>query len=291
MSTPYGINEMLAYPVAGGGAVPVDSAYEILQIDRKYVIVDSSKPNIRMFQNDDPRLAVIRPEFKDGKLILSTSPEFKDPELFGRCEIPLNGFSPEIHILERLKGSAYKEKRTFEARRSRDPKVNAWLEELLGGPGYSLMRIERTNNGGNPSRFDMNNSFHLVNKRSLELLNEGISNSDSPANVVPLDRFRGNFVIDGDPEKLDPEELRWKVVGLEGFSFEVKPTVRCVYTQTDQNSGELMKAVNPQPLKFLQASENRESWNSSFGVYLMLQTAGGAEFSAIKVGSEIDVKE
>ncbi len=277
------IKELLAYPVAGGGAMSVENGAELLQVDRRYVVANMNNLSERLYQNRHPLLSVIRPEItSDGSLILSVSSEYEDPERFGQLVIPLDGFSPTLQPMEKLSGSATAYPRHFEAQLNADPKVSDWLSALLGGGPYNLARIERGKAGSGLSRLDMNDCFHLVDERSLNLLNLALmGNGDIVA--IPMNRFRGNFITDGPDTWVTPEDLRWKVVKIEGFVFAVTPTQRCVYVTKDQNTGETM---GKEPLAYL-AKAGSSVWDACFGVYLHLNTHGGADFSAIRVGSVV----
>lgn len=84
--------------------------------------------------------------------------------------------------------------------------------------------------------------FMLISQSSLDDLNERIysgNTDDSNYSVIPMERFRPNFVIEGgEPYQEDD----WKEISIGKTRFDlVKRCARCVIPTTDQRTGKRTK--------------------------------------------------
>ena len=157
--------------------------------------------------------------------------------------------------------------------------VNAWLSELLDGD-FRLVYMNSLDARptdpdfsakGDHVSFADGYPILLTNERSLELLN---SKLETP---IGMDRFRANFVIDGD---VPFEEDNWQRIRIGEVELKVvKPCARCQVITTDQNTGERSK----EPLRTL--STFREVNNRVlFGVNAIPVNSG-----TVSVGDRLEI--
>lgn len=114
--------------------------------------------------------------------------------------------------------------------------------------------------------------FLLTNQASLDDLNK------KSTSFIPMDRFRTNFVIEGN----EPfEEDNWKKIKIGKYIFYVvKPCERCVVTTIDQGQG---KSFDKEPLKTL-STYRKIDGKVIFGQNLIPESSGYLE-----VGDKVEI--
>lgn len=114
--------------------------------------------------------------------------------------------------------------------------------------------------------------FLLTNKASLDDLNK------KSTSFIPMDRFRTNFVIEGNKPF---EEDNWKKIKIGKYIFYVvKPCERCVVTTIDQGQG---KSFDKEPLKTL-STYRKIDGKVIFGQNLIPESSGHLE-----VGDKVEI--
>ncbi|AUY48688.1 MOSC N-terminal beta barrel domain-containing protein [Streptomyces sp. CB01881] len=129
----------------------------------------------------------------------------------------------------------------------------------------------------------------LTSTGSLDELNALIA-EDHPGGheVLPMERFRPNVVVDG----AEPwAEDGWRRIRIGALTFKVvKPCGRCVITTTDQESGERR---GPEPLRTL-ARHHKLLKKAAFGQNLIPERPAGTEgdvLGTLRIGDEVEVLE
>ncbi len=228
------ITALNIYPVKSCKGVALERARIAatgLEHDREWLIVRSDGRFVT--QREEPRLALISPSMKEGRLRLA---------------------APGVEALE-VDAAFVREPVEVVCWGDRCAAFDAglpaarWLETFLGAP-YRLVRFdprhlrassaEWTQGIQAPNQFTDGFPFLVISQASLDDLNGRL------ASPLPMNRFRPNIVIDGvDAFGEDGiHELRG-----EGYTLRiVKPCTRCAITTTDQTRGERM---GDEPLRTL----------------------------------------
>ena len=119
--------------------------------------------------------------------------------------------------------------------------------------------------------------FLLTSEASLQALQARIAETGDDS-LIPMARFRSNFVIRGAPADAEDE---WQSVEIGGIRFDIlKPCTRCMITTLDQATG---ASSGPEPLRTLSAYR---LWRGKpiFGQNLVARGTG-----QLRVGQRVDV--
>ena len=170
------------------------------------------------------------------------------------------------------------------------PEADAWLCRVLGRPGLQLVRCVdpswRALNpdhsvAGDHTAYADGYPVTLASRASLRQLHDWMSQSavargETLPELLPVERFRANVVIDGDLEPF--VEDTWATVRIGGVGFRVaKPVDRCVMTTIDNDS----LATGPEPLRTL-ARHRRWDGKTWFAIQLIPDGTG-----PVHVGDEV----
>lgn len=248
------------YPVKSAGGVPQRS-WDIdgfgLRYDRRWMVVNADGDFLS--QRIHPKLALVRPELRDGTLVLRAPPL---PELAiptapdGAESIRVTVWGGET--LGTLVSAA----------------ADEWFGTLVGhGCRFVFMRDEtvrpvRTDYAfdGERTSFTDGFPFLLITEGSLADLNRRLP---SP---LPMNRFRPNLVVTG----AEPfAEDGWRRIRIGPVTFRVaKPCPRCVMTTVDQTLG---IPTSTEPLRTLATFRRNAEGQVEFGQNLLHAGTGRIE--------------
>ncbi|MFF2045193.1 MOSC domain-containing protein [Kitasatospora sp. NPDC058170] len=250
--------------------------------DRRWMLADATGRFVS--QRENAALGRIRTELStDGTLIL-TAPGGS------RIEIPAPAAAAGDPVAEvEVWGTRF---RAAEAVKE----AHEWIAEHLGE--YRLVHLDDPRARPVDPEFSrpgdtvsMADGFPLLltTTASLDALNTLIS-ADHPEGheILPMDRFRPNVVVDG----TEPwAEDGWRRIRIGELTFRVvKPCGRCVITTTDQESGERR---GPEPLRAL-ARHHKLLKKASFGQNLIPERPAGTEgdvLGTLRLGDPVEVLE
>lgn len=235
-----------------------------LLYDREWMVTDEEGRFLT--QREEPRMALIGTDFRDGGLVL---------EAPGMGELPAGALLP----------GAEGEAEVWEDRvrvEDQGEEAAAWLSAFLGRPcrlvraSLSFRRDVRL--GGEAVAedgvaFADAFPFLLLTEASLSDLNARL-----PA-PVSVERFRPNLVVEG----AEPyAEDRWRLLRIGSLEFRlVKPCARCSIPSVDPATGERGR----EPLAALAAYRRREG-----KVLFGMNAVHGGE-GVLAVGDEVEVLE
>ncbi|MGM1051618.1 MAG: MOSC domain-containing protein [Pseudomonadota bacterium] len=275
------ITQLNIYPVKSLGGISLDAAQltaEGLAWDRRWMVVDDMGRFVT--QRQLPRMAQVRPHREDDALVLC-HPEAEP------LRVPLS-----TKATERLPVYVWEDRceALDEGGEARD-----WLARVLGdlrGSGLRLVRFapnhrrrvepdflaagEQVHTG-----FADGYPFLVATTASLAMLNRALEASGGE--VLPMDRFRPNIVIEG----AEPfAEDGWREIAADGWRLGLrKPCQRCKITTVDQQNGEIRHPG--EPLKTLMALKPGLAWKGAlFGQNTILLEGEGA---TIAVGDSLMV--
>lgn len=143
--------------------------------------------------------------------------------------------------------------------------VNAALSEFLGEPVYLVSMDSESHRQtdaafGDPRQVSFADGFPylITTTASLAAL------SETAGDMIPMERFRPNIVIETDTPWLEDE---WTTLEIEGQRFDlVKPCTRCVITTLDQNTGEKVGQSTMQALVKTRARSGAWGRGVVFGI-------------------------
>lgn len=229
------LSQIWLYPIKSCAGVALEQA-ELepmgLRGDRRWMLVDEE--GTFLSQRALPAMATIRPELRDGGLVVrhgSSSLELRTPGA--------DAGELEVRVW----------RDTVRARAAGD-EADRWLRAILGRevrlvhlPDESVREVDQ--DYGRPGdRVSFADGFPLllISEASLEALNARLEVA------LPMQRFRPNLVVRG----CEPfAEDDWSTFEIGGLRLEgVKPCSRCSITTIDQERGVL---AGPQPLRELSA--------------------------------------
>lgn len=98
-------------------------------------------------------------------------------------------------------------------------KVSEWLSLVLGRPNLKLIR---QNSDGGELSFSSQAQYLLINRTSVRWLIDQIPEDSDCDKKTILNRFRGNFIVDGADAF---EEIDWRRIVIGKTFFEVKQLV------------------------------------------------------------------
>ncbi len=229
--------------------------------DRRWMVVDEE--SIFLSQRELPRMSLIKPEMKDGRLSIN-APNM--PTL----EVPFEA--------DGARSSARVWGDVVETTAAGD-EANGWFSEFLRFPCRLVRLPDDAVRSIDPDFADPEDRVHLadgfpfllISEASLENLNERL---DTP---LPMNRFRPNLVVRG----IEPfAEDGWKEIRIgEMFFRVVKPCARCAITTVEQTTGEKGK----EPLTTL-AAFRKVGGEVMFGQNLIHESPG-----VLRVGDGVEV--
>lgn len=163
--------------------------------------------------------------------------------------------------------------------------AHAWFSKLVGTDVRLVYLDDPTRrpvtpqHGRSTDRVSFADGYPLlvVNRASLDRLNEWLLAADEVPEALPMNRFRPSIVVDGADAWAEDDWPRLRI-GDVGFRV-AKPCDRCVVTTIDQDTGRPGRG----PLRML-AKRHRIGKALAFGQYLIPDGVG-----PIKVGDEVRV--
>ncbi|MGB7068281.1 MAG: MOSC N-terminal beta barrel domain-containing protein [Pyrinomonadaceae bacterium] len=262
------LTEINIYPVKSLKGIALDSSVveqRGLRHDRRWMLVD--KANKFMTQRDHPKMASITIELR-GSVVVARSG--KSTIEFGYE--PDNGRSAMVEVWSsKVKASIY------------DDTVGRWFSDTLRiDCDLAAMNTESrrpvnadfaVHSGEDAVSFADGYPFLLIGEGSLADLNSRLDV------VLPMDRFRPNFVVAGSGPF---EEDKWKRIRIGTTEFHiVKPCGRCVITTVDQSTGNV---DGPEPLRTL-ASYRKQDGMVMFGQNLIAEDHG----AEVRIGDSFEI--
>jgi len=229
------VSSLIYYPIKACRGFEVDSAIVErmgLQNDRRMMVVTPAGKYLT--QREHPKLALVTPTLKDGKVTLS-APNY-DSIQFGTQS---TGTSQPVSIWKSKGVQAI----------DQGDEAAQWFSEWLRTPvrlvhiaeGYKrLVNEEYMVNADDHTGFSDGYPILITSEEGLQDLNTRL---EVP---VPMNRFRPNIVVKGGDAFM---EDRWNRIRLGGVQLAVvKPCARCVVTTIDKDTLEKSK----EPLKTLE---------------------------------------
>ena len=261
----YTLSEINIYPIKSLGGIGLQTA-EVeergLKFDRRWMLVENENKFIT--QREHPQMALLQVAIEEAGL--SIKHKIKNTE---KLFIPFNYVHPETRDViiwnDLVSGSFY------------DQSIDEWFSDILNVKCRLVHMPDSTIRKVNPERaknkivsFADGYPFLIIGQASLKDLNSRL------AEHLPMNRFRPNLVFTGGKPY---EEDRWKNFKIGGAKFRaVKPSVRCVITTTNQETGDRTH----EPL--LTLSKYRKINNGViFGMNLVCESTG-----KIKLGNNIE---
>lgn len=265
---------LATYPVKSCYRVEVAAA-EVepwgLAGDRRWLIVDGDAKLIT--QRETPQLGRIRPEPRDGGLLLRAA---------GAQDLwvphPSGDTTDVRHFFMSIAATP--------AGRPAD----RWISEVIGRPATLVYLDDPTRRPVDPEygepgdRVSFADGYPLLlaNAASLDAVNDWLV--EAGEEPVPMTRFRPNVVVSGAPAWAEDGWIGGRVV-IGDVSFRVpKPCSRCVLTTVDPETGEKGR----QPLRIL-GQRRRFPQGLLFGVNLIPDLEGFGGRGKIAVGDEVIV--
>lgn len=256
------VQALYRYPVKAGAGNRMQEATigaRGFRWDRRWMVVEPD--GTFMTQRAYPRLALVRPEFAEGRLRLhfgatqtgggEDSVEFGQPgDDADRMEVDVWG----DRVVARRVAS----------------RADRWLSEKLGVecalvfmPDSTSRRMDSEEAGDDTIiSFVDGHPFLLIGRASLRELNRRLPTP------IAMDRFRPNIVIDG----VGPfAEDDWERIRIGDVRFRVVAAcTRCSVTTVDQSTGQ----KGEEPLATLADFRRNDEGKVVFGRYLVHQSEG-----------------
>jgi len=255
------LSRLTYYPIKSAAGTSVD-AWDVddfgLRYDRRWMVAEPNGHFIT--QRTSPRLALVRPEICDGRLVIQAPGA--EP-----LTVPLEPEETEpfrVRVWDDTCESVWL-----------GPEPAAWFSRYLGLSCGLVHMTERQVRPVDPDyapqakRVSFADAFPflLISEASLQDLNGRLPQP------LPMNRFRPNLVIEGGAPFVE-DSLR--EFAVNGIRFQVvKPCDRCVITTTDQETTE--RGV--EPLRTL-ASYRRVAGKVYFGQNVVHQGTGRLQVGA-----------
>lgn len=231
-------------------------------LDRRFMVVDDE--GLFRTQRGDPLLATVDVGIQADRLRLGRAGA--EP-----CEVPLAqadaGAIIDVHMRSHI-GAAH----------DQGEGAAAWLSELLGAPSRLVCMPDDLRRVAGPAAsgddivgFADAYPFLLTSTASLGALQQEMDE------LVPMNRFRANIVVDGAAPWLEDS---WSQLRIGEVTFAiVADCLRCVVTTTDQRTGERGR----EPLRTL-GRLRRTDGGVRFGRYLVPLGVG-----RVNVGDAVNI--
>lgn len=227
--------------------------------DRQWMVVDATDSFIT--QRTHPKLATIEPALAPDALSLSAKGA-------GTLRVPFELQGPPVTV------RVWNDICTAQ---DQGDEPSEWLSAVLGD-SVRLVRVssqmDRMANarfaGPDPAPVTFVDGYPILvcNRASLEDLN---ARMPTP---IPMARFRPNLVLEG-PGPFAEDRIAALRIGDVTLRL-VKPSIRCIITSTDQQTGE--RSINPLPV-LKQFRFNRELMGVAFGENAVIAAGVGGTIS------------
>lgn len=263
------VHALARYLIKGCAASPLQRA-ELgetgVHDDRLFMLVDAEGRFLS--QRRVPEMAVIRPELRDGRLVVS-APDTDDAEL----DVVLDGARRDVSLFGVWFGIGV----------DQGDQAAKWFSAVLDRP-CRLVRVppehHRPGWGEHPGQtgFADAHAMLVTSLSSLDGLNERIL--ERGATPVPMNRFRPNLVVAGWPEP-HTEDRVWKLTaGTVELGYSVR-AIRCAVPTVEQETG---RKDGPEPTRTLATYRREPEFRNgvSFGVKFAVLRPG-----TVSVGDEI----
>ena len=260
---------LISYPIKGCAGTPTSTAVVTptgLVDDRAWMVVDGD--GVFRSQRNEPRLAVVRPSVRDGRLVVS-APEIEDLVL----DVVPDGPQRPVRV------------HSWDGIGADQGDVAAeWFSEVLGEPSrlVGLPPGHHRVSGGEIEGlvgFADAHALLVTSLASLDGLNERILAKGAEA--VPMARFRPNIVIGGWPEPHTEDQVRRMTIGDVEFGY-AKECVRCAVPMVDQDTG---RRAGPEPIRSLAQYRRHPDGGVTFGMKAVVLRPG-----AVSVGDAVAVQ-
>lgn len=263
------IAELYVYPIKSCGGVHMKEVSIVstgFAFDRNWMVVDDSGTFVT--QREHPKLALVKPEFANGGLILN-APGMEP------LHVSANGAGAPLTIS--LFGENHEALAT-------NPAADAWFSAYLAGP-FRLAKcdpqtlrkggVQYPQRDAAPTSFVDNYGVLVISEASHAALNQKLSQA------VPINRFRPNIVVSGIDEH-DEDYFTNARCGDVALRF-VNPCYRCSMTSIDQKIG----APGLDVLPVLSTYRYDDAVKGvKFGAYAAVNGGVGAQ---LRVDSDLDV--
>jgi uncharacterized protein len=263
------ISDLFVYPIKSCAGVRVDEVSIMptgFAFDRNWMIVDAEGGFVT--QREHPKLALVKPEFGNGGMILS-APGMKP------LHLSANGGGGPITIT--LFGESHEALAT-------NASADAWFSEYLGAP-FRLAKcdprilrkggVQYPERDAAPTTFVDNYGVLVISQASHAALNQKLPEA------VPMNRFRPNIVVTGVDEH-DEDYFTQARCGEVALRF-VNPCFRCSMTSIDQGSG--TPGVEVLPVLTTYRYDDAAK-GVKFGAYAAISGGIG---SHLRINSDLDV--
>jgi uncharacterized protein YcbX len=260
---------LVSYPIKGCAGTPTDTAVVTptgLRGDRAWMVVDGE--GVFRSQRNEPRLAVVRPSVRDGRLVV-TAPEIEDLVL----DVVPDGPQRPVRVHSWTGIGA-----------DQGDVAAEWFSEVLGEPSrlVGLPPGHHRVSGGETEGlvgFADAHALLVTSLASLDGLNERILAKGAEA--VPMARFRPNVVIGGWPEPHTEDKVRRMTIGDVELGY-AKECVRCAVPMVDQDTG---RRAGPEPIRSLAQYRRHPDGGVTFGMKAVVLRPG-----AVSVGDAVAVQ-
>lgn len=257
------ITQLNIYPVKSLRGIALEEAKLVetgLAHDREWMLVDSVGRFVT--QRELPAMATIS-VFLDAETLRLEHPS-REP----LC-VPLG--TPET-LDERLRHTVYVWKDRCEALDEGD-EASRWLTDVLGELKGSQLRLVRfapehrrevegdflKPNEQSHTRFADGYPLLVVNTASLNALNKQLA--EQGVEAVPMNRFRPNIVVEGEPAFAEVSWAELMTAGKGRLGLR-KPCQRCKIITQDQHSG--VAPAPKEPLRSLVLMGTQPGWRGAF---------------------------
>ncbi|XP_008546797.1 molybdenum cofactor sulfurase 3 [Microplitis demolitor] len=260
------LEKIFIYPIKSCGAYEIKHKWIInnkgLKYDREWMIVTGA--GVCLTQKQEVKLCLLKPTFDIEENVMRL-----DYPGMPTVEIPLeiDGLEEAAEICKsrvcghRVEGIYCGDK------------VSEWLSLVLGRPNLKLIR---QNSDGGELSFSSQAQYLLINRTSVRWLIDQIPEDSDCDKKTILNRFRGNFIVDGADAF---EEIDWRRIVIGKTFFEVTgQCTRCQMVCIDQDTS--LKTI--EPLKIIADKFNGKM---KFGIYLNRKVINKLEY--IRVGDDI----
>lgn len=264
------ISSLHTYPIkscAGTSLSRAELTNKGFRLDRHWMVVDSD--GVFLTQRQFPTLALVRPEIKNGDILLVGQGK-NNP-----IELSVDGGGPRTEV--RIWGSAC-------VAIDDGREAATWFSDYLDIE-CKLVHMDRDfvrtiPNGAARLEFADSYPLLLVSEASLEDLNSRIERNGGQK--IPIDRFRPNIVVDASTPY---EEDSWADIQIGSLEYVVaEHAVRCVTTTVNQETAERGK----EPLRTLAQYRRAKHQGKSLGV-IFGQRVANLDTGHIQVNMQVEV--